>query len=71
MPSRASYDFDGDNTDIGIFRTSDGSRCYLRSVDSQLCVFRFGVSTDKPVQGDWTGDAKTPTNYTIFRSISI
>jgi hypothetical protein len=58
-PRRAPFDFDGDGkTDVGIFRSSDGSWWYLRSIDNAFRVFSFGTGTDIITPGDFTGDSK-------------
>jgi hypothetical protein len=63
---RAPYDFDGDGkTDVGIFRPSDGSWWYLRSLDSQFRVYAFGTGTDIITPGDFTGDNKA--DIAVFR----
>ncbi len=68
-PRRAPFDFDGDGkTDIGIFRPSDGSWWYVRSIDNAFRVFNFGTSTDILTPGDFTGDGKT--DIAIFRPSS-
>ncbi len=68
-PRRAPFDFDGDGkTDIGIFRPSDGSWWYVRSIDNAFRVFNFGTSTDILTPGDFTGDGKA--DIAIFRPSS-
>ncbi|HVE57106.1 MAG TPA: FG-GAP-like repeat-containing protein [Pyrinomonadaceae bacterium] len=53
------FDFDGDGkADIGIFRPSDGSWWYSRSLDNQFRVYAFGTSTDRLTPGDYTGDGR-------------
>ena len=65
-PRRTPFDFDGDGkTDVGVFRPSDGSWWYVRSIDSQFRVFRFGLSTDILTPGDFTGDGRT--DIAVFR----
>ncbi len=60
------FDFDGDGkADIGIFRPSDGSWWYSRSLDNQFRVFSFGISTDLITPGDYTGDGKA--DIAVFR----
>ncbi len=62
--ARTPFDFDGDRkTDVGIFRASGGSGSaewwYRRSVDNQSIALPFGLSSDRPVPADYTGDGKT------------
>jgi pimeloyl-ACP methyl ester carboxylesterase len=60
------FDFDSDGkTDVGVFRPSDGSWWYVRSIDNAFRVYSFGASTDKIVPGDYTGDGKT--DIAVFR----
>ncbi|MBS1795863.1 MAG: VCBS repeat-containing protein [Acidobacteria bacterium] len=64
--SRPPFDFDGDGkTDIAVFRPSDGSWWYSRSLDSQYRVYSFGNAADRIVPGDYTGDHKT--DIAVFR----
>ena len=61
-----AFDFDGDaRTDVSIFRPSDSSWWYLRSIDSQFRVFSFGTSSDVITPGDFTGDGRT--DIAVFR----
>ncbi len=56
----AFVDFDGDrNTDISIWRPSNGQWWLSRSSDNQTNVFQFGNGTDNIVPADFTGDGKT------------
>lgn len=60
------FDFDGDNnTDISIYRPSNGQWWIQRSSDNVTNTFTFGVSTDKIVPEDYDGDGKT--DVAIFR----
>lgn len=53
-------DFDGDTrTDVSIFRPSNGQWWFLRSSNNSHYALQFGLSTDKIVPADYTGDAKT------------
>jgi hypothetical protein len=54
------FDFDGDGkTDIGIFRPLAVSEWWInRSSDGQTFALQFGVSTDKIVPADYTGDGR-------------
>jgi hypothetical protein len=40
------------------YRVALGQWRYLRSSDGSNRAFQFGTSTDKPLQGDYTGDGK-------------
>jgi uncharacterized delta-60 repeat protein len=63
------FDFDGDGkTDVGIFRSSDGSWWYSRSLGDGFSVYSFGTSTDIITPGDYTGDGKA--DIAIFRPSS-
>jgi uncharacterized delta-60 repeat protein len=62
----AAYDFDGDGkTDVGIFRPSNGSWWYTRSVAPDFRVYPFGAPNDILAPGDFTGDGKT--DLAVFR----
>lgn len=53
-------DFDGDGqTDISIFRPSNGEWWYLRSFDGGNRAFQFGQGADQLASADFTGDGKT------------
>lgn len=61
---RAPFDFDGDNkTDISVFRPSNGSWWWQRSLDGQVPSLQFGSSTDRVVAADFTGDQKTDVAF--------
>ena len=63
---RAPYDFDGDNkTDVGIFRSADGSWWYNRSSTNDVRVYTFGTSSDIITPGDYSGDGKA--DVAVFR----
>jgi alpha-tubulin suppressor-like RCC1 family protein len=67
--TRAPFDFDGDGkTDVGIFRASDGSWWYSRSLGDGFSVYSFGTSSDIITPGDYTGDGKA--DIAIFRPSS-
>lgn len=60
FPNRSTSDFDGDSqTDLSIFRPSNGQWWYLKSSDNGNSAAQFGISTDKITPGDYTGDGKT------------
>jgi hypothetical protein len=63
-------DFDGDGkTDLSIFRPTGGGGpnasewWYQRSSNNSAPAFQFGVSTDLPTPGDFTGDGKTDVAF--------
>ena len=63
-----SGDFDGDGqTDISVFRPSDGYWCVLTSTSgfSSYFAYQFGESTDTPVPDDYDSDGRT--DIAVFR----
>jgi uncharacterized delta-60 repeat protein len=63
------FDFDGDGkSDVGIFRSLDGSWWYQQSSNALVRVYSFGVDTDRLVPGDYTGDGKS--DVAVFRTAS-
>lgn len=61
---RTSFDFDGDSkTDLSIFRPSGGEWWYLKSSNGANAAFQFGLSTDKIIPADYTGDSKTDVAF--------
>ncbi|MEP6704201.1 MAG: VCBS repeat-containing protein [Acidobacteriota bacterium] len=61
-----SADFDGDGqTDLGIFRPSDGTWWVMQSGTNTVSVRQFGVSGDKIVPADYDGDGRT--DLAVFR----
>ena len=66
IDNNAPFDFDGDGkTDVGIFRSSDGSWWYTSSSGSGFSVYSFGTSTDIITPGDFTGDGRA--DISVFR----
>lgn len=63
-PTPAKFDFDGDgNTDVSIFRSSNGQWWHQQSSDGQVRAGVFGTSTDRITPGDFTGDGKTDVAF--------
>jgi hypothetical protein len=59
-------DYDGDSeTDIGIFRPSNGSFYIRKSTDGSLLARQWGVNGDLPIQGDFDGDDRA--DFAVFR----
>ena len=55
----SAFDFDADGkTDISIFRPPVGEWWLNYSSTAQTVAAQFGVSSDKPVPGDYTGDGR-------------
>lgn len=66
VDNKAPFDFEGDGkTDVGIFRSSDGSWWYSRSLGDGFSVYSFGTASDIITPGDFTGDGKA--DIAIFR----
>jgi hypothetical protein len=58
--------FDEDfKSDIAVYRPGEGNWYILNSIDNSLRVQNWGLSTDKPVPGDYDGDGKT--DLAVFR----
>ena len=65
----ATADFDGDGTtDTAVFRPSTRDWFILRSADSTIGIFQFGLNGDVPIDGDFDGDGKS--DLAIFRPSS-
>lgn len=65
-------DWNGDGTtNIGVFRSgnwfldADNDYAWDKNVDTKIASPAFGLSTDKPVTGDWNGDGFT--NIGVYR----
>ena len=59
-------DYDGDRqTDVAVFRPSNGTWYILRSSDGTLQQIQWGASGDVPVPGDFDGDGKA--DLAVFR----
>lgn len=58
--------FDADfKSDISVYRPSEGNWYILNSLNNSLRVQNWGISTDKPVPGDYDGD--NMTDLAVFR----
>lgn len=63
---RGIGDFDGDTqTDLSVFRPSDGHWYARRSLDGAMVAQQFAASGDRPVPGDYDGDGRT--DIAVFR----
>jgi hypothetical protein len=59
-------DFDGDReTDLSVFRPSEGRFYILQSSTGTPSILNFGLSGDIPVPGDYDGDGKT--DFAVWR----
>ena len=59
-------DFDGDGIiDVAVYRPTTGDWWVLRSSDSQVQTFHWGIAEDIPTTGDYDGDGKF--DYAVFR----
>ena len=57
-------DFNGDGqTDLSLFRPSNGQWLYTSSFDVQPTVATFGTATDRPAPADFSGDGRTDIAY--------
>ncbi|HEY0426492.1 MAG TPA: VCBS repeat-containing protein [Pyrinomonadaceae bacterium] len=72
-----SANFDGDDlSDISVFRPSDGNWYDINTSENSVSTVHWGISEDKPVQGDYDNDGKTdravfrPSNGTWYISRS-
>jgi uncharacterized delta-60 repeat protein len=67
LRNSASADFDGDgNTDVAVFRPSEGNWYSINSSDNTFQAQNFGLASDKIVPADYDGDGRTDT--AIFRA---
>jgi hypothetical protein len=65
--NRTASDFDADGqTDISVFRPSDGTWWVIESGTNTVSARQFGSAGDTPVPGDYDGDARL--DLAVFRS---
>lgn len=60
----SNFDTDG-NSDVAIFRPSNGTWYSLSSINGVLSAVQFGTGTDRIVPGDYDGDGRN--DYAVWR----